>query len=116
MIAPFVVFQMYVFSQNTAATWAAHMIQVKSWSMAAATAAAGVAALLRRDRWVAVLFQQLAQLGDAGQGVVEGDFNVGSAGWGVYATDAGDGAQQVKHAGDVGGVQGGSKLERMMHL
>ena len=92
------------------------MIQVKSWSMAAATAAAGVAALLWRYRWIAMFFQQLAHLVDAGQGIVEGDFNVGSAGWSVYAADAWDGAQQVKHAGDVGGVQGGSKLERMMHL
>jgi hypothetical protein len=116
MIAPFVVFQMYVFSQNTAATGAAHMIQVKCCSMAAAAAAAGVAALLRRHRRIAMFFQQLAQVVDAGQGVVEGDFNVGGAGWGVYAADAGHGAQQVKYAGDVGSVQGGSKLERVMHL
>jgi hypothetical protein len=116
MIAPFVVFQMYVFSQNTAATRAAHMIQVKSWSMAAATAAAGVAALLWRHRRVTMFFQQLAHLMDTGQGVVEGDFDVGRAGRGVYAADAGNGTQQVKHAGDVGCVQGGSQLERVMHL
>ncbi|KQV59702.1 hypothetical protein ASE26_07235 [Duganella sp. Root198D2] len=116
MIAPFVVFQMYVFGQNTAATGAAHMIQVKSCLMTAATAAASLAALLRRHRWVAVFFQQFAQLVDAGQGVIEGDFNVRSTGWGVYAADAGRGAQQVKYAGHVGGVQDGSKLERMMHL
>ena len=63
-----------------------------------------------------MFFQQFAELGDAGQGVVEGDFNVRRAGWSVYAADAWDGAQQVKHAGDVGGVQSGSKLERMVHL
>jgi len=84
--------------------------------MAAATAAAGVAALLWRHRRVAVFFQQLAQVVDAGQGIIEGDFNVGSTGWGVDAADAGYGAQQVQDAGYVGGIQGGSKLERMMHL
>ncbi len=99
---------MYVFGQNTAATRAAHMIQVKSWSMSAAAAAAGVAALLWRYGRVAMFFQQLAHLVDAGEGVVESHFNVGSAGWRVHAADARDGAQQVKHAGDVGCVQGGS--------
>jgi len=114
MTAPFVVFQMYVFGQNTAATTAAHMIQVKSCSMAAATAAAGVAAL--RHGWVTMFFQQLAHVMDAGQGVVESDFDMGGPGGGVHAADAGHGAQQVKHAGHVGGIQDGSQLERMMHL
>ena len=73
-----------------------------------------VGALLRRRGWVAVFFQQLAHLLDAGEGIVEGNFHVRCAGRRVHAADAGHGAQQLKHAGHVGGIQGGSKLERMM--
>jgi hypothetical protein len=81
--------------------------------MAAAAAAAGLAALY--GLWVAVIFEQPSQVLDAGYGAVERDFDVGAAGRGVDALNAGNGAQQFKYAGDVGGVQGGSQLESVMH-
>jgi hypothetical protein len=82
--------------------------------MAAAAAAAGVAAL--NERRVAMFFEQLPKVVDAGCGVVESDFDVGSTGRGVDALHTGNGAQQFKYAGDVGGVQGGSQLESVMHV
>lgn len=61
------------------------------------------------DNWrVAVFFQYFAQVMDAGEGIVEGDFDMGATGRGVHAANAWHGAQQVKHTGDVGGVQHGS--------